>query len=271
MGGTGAILTTSVLVVFVIFALIDTASASSLTQQSTIQSSQRVKRYGDRDPFADFDERVRSKEKEFDRHREQMSRDWGESKKKHDRWWKSQNDDFNARNSLISSIVIPLGLLGFVVPCIILICCCVPSCPLSRRRERGGMVHGGQSNGNRIGFGGLPPGSLGGANVTTTTYPSTHQTTTYPPQHQTIYPPQHQTTTYPPQHQGSASIPLLPPQPSPVPHQTYLDTKGPELPPAYHDVMQSTTTSSYPPSNPDPSAPMILPYNTQPAFNPHAM
>ena len=74
MGGTGAILTTSVLVVFVIFALIDTASASSLTQQSTIQSSQRVKRYGDRDPFADFDERVRSKEKEFDRHREQMSR-----------------------------------------------------------------------------------------------------------------------------------------------------------------------------------------------------
>ena len=75
MGGTGALLTSSVFVVFVTtFASCDTASASSLTQQSTIQSSQRVKRYGDRDPFADFDERVRSKEKEFDRHREQMSR-----------------------------------------------------------------------------------------------------------------------------------------------------------------------------------------------------
>ena len=77
-------------------------------------------------------------------------------------------EDFDRMNRLISSIVIPIGLLGFVVPCIILvctfnslqhnnpihihiaqICCCVPSCPLSRRRERGGMVHGGQSNGNR--------------------------------------------------------------------------------------------------------------------------
>ena len=79
-------------------------------------------------------------------------------------------EDFDRMNSLISSIVIPIGLLGFVVPCIILvctfnslqhnnpihilihiaqICCCVPSCPLSRRRERGGVVHGGQSNGNR--------------------------------------------------------------------------------------------------------------------------
>ena len=74
MGGTGAILTSSVLLAFVTFALFNIASASSLTQQNTIQSSERVKRYGDRDPFADFDERVRSKEKEFDRHREQMSR-----------------------------------------------------------------------------------------------------------------------------------------------------------------------------------------------------
>jgi len=280
MGVTGAILTSSVFLAFVTFELVNTTSASSLTQQNTIQSSQRVKRYGDRDPFADFDARVRSNEKEFDRHREQMSRDWEESKREHDRWWKSQNNDFNARSSLISNIVIPLGLLGFVVPCIILICCCVPCCPLSRRREQGGMVHRGQSNGNRFGFGGLPPGSLGGANVTTTTYPSQHQTTAYPPQHQTTtyppqhqtttYPPQHQTTTYPPQHRGNTGIPLLPPQPSPVPHQAYLDTKGPELPPAYHDVMQSTT-SSYPSSNMDPSAPKILPYNTQPAFNPHAM
>jgi len=123
-----------------------------------------------------------------------------------------------------------------------------------------------------LGLGGLPPGSLGGANITTTTCPSTHQTTTYPPQHHTTtYPPQHQTTAFPPQHQGNTGIPLLPSQPSPVPHQTYLDTKGPELPPAYHDVMESSTTSLYPPSNPDPSAPKILPYNTQPAFNPHAM
>jgi len=250
MGGAGVILTSSVFVALGTFALFNTASASRFSQRNTIQSSERVKRYGDRDPFADFDERVRSKEKEFDSHREQMSRDWEESKRKHDRWWKSQNDDFNSRNS----IVIPLGLLGFVVPCIILICCCVPCCPLSRRRERGGMVHGGQSNRNRFGFGGLPPGSLGGANVTTTTYP-----------------PRYQTTTYPPQHQGNTSIPLLPPQPSPAPHQTYLDTKGPELPPAYHDAMESTITSSYPTSNPDPSAPKILPYNTQPAFNPHAM
>ena len=106
---------------------------------------------------------------------------------------------------------------------------------------------------NRFGFGGLPPGSLGGANVTTTTYPS-----------------QPQTETYPPQHQGNTSIPLLPPQPYPAPHQAYTDTKGPELPPAYHDVMESTT-SSYPTPNPDPSAPKILPYTTQPAFNPHAM
>jgi len=191
-----------------------------------------------------------------------INREREESKREHDRWWNSQNEEFDRQTRMVWSTIIPIGLLGFVVPCIILICCCVPSCPLSRRKERRGMVHGGQSNGNRLGFGGLPPGSMGGANVTTTTYPSQHQTTTYPPQHQT--------TAYPPQHQGNTSIPLLPPQPSPVSHQDYLDKKGPELPPAYHDVMQSTS-SSYPSSNPDPAAPKILPYSTQPAFNPHAM
>jgi len=262
MGGTGAILTSSVFVVFVTFALFNTASASSVSQQNTIQSSERVKRYGDRDPFADFDKEVKRRENEFDRHWEQMSREREESKREHDRWWNSQNEEFDRQTRMVWSTIIPIGLLGFVVPCIILICCCVPSCPLSRRKERRGMVHGGQSNGNRLGFGGLPPGSMGGANVTTTTYPSQHQTTTYPPQHQT--------TAYPPQHQGNTSIPLLPPQPSPVSHQDYLDKKGPELPPAYHDVMQSTS-SSYPSSNPDPAAPKILPYSTQPAFNPHAM
>jgi len=254
MGGTGAIILTSlVFIVFVTFGLLDTASASSLGQKNTFRSSERVKRFGDRDPFAEFDKDVRRKEKEFDQHVEQMRRDWEARKRDRERTWNKNMAEFDATNNLISSIVIPIGLLGFVVPCIILICCCVPSCPLSRRRERGGMVHGGQSNGNRFGFGGLPPGSLGGANVTTTTYPS-----------------QPQSTTYPPQHQGNTSIPLLPPQPYPVPHQAYTDTKGPELPPAYHDVMESTT-SSYPTSNPDPSAPKILPYTTQPAFNPHAM
>ena len=75
MGGTGAIiLTSSVFIVFVTFALLDTASASSLGQKNTFQSSERVKRFGDRDPFAEFDKDVRRKEKEFDQHVEQMRR-----------------------------------------------------------------------------------------------------------------------------------------------------------------------------------------------------
>jgi len=277
MGGTGAISTSTVFIISVTFAFFDTTSALSIEKQKTISQSSRgdqtrVKRFSDRDqsvwissenqnrdPFADFDKDVRRRQEEFDRRWEQMNRGHDEVRREHDRRWNSNMEDFDRRNSLISSIVIPLSLLGFVVPCIILICCCVPSCPLSRRRERGGLVHGGRSNGNRFGFGGVAPGSLGGANITTTTYPSQHQTTTYPPQHQT--------TTYPPQHQGTTNIPLLPPQPSPVPHQAYSDTKGPQLPPPYHAAMESTTSSS----NPDPSAPKILPYANQPAFNPHAM
>ena len=43
-------------------------------------------------------------------------------RREHDRRWNSNMEDFDRRNSLISSIVIPLGLLGFVVPCIILVC-----------------------------------------------------------------------------------------------------------------------------------------------------
>ena len=69
MGGTGAISTSSVFIVFVTFALFKTATTSSLSQ-----SSERVKRFGDRDPFAEFDKDVRRKEQEFDRHVEQMRR-----------------------------------------------------------------------------------------------------------------------------------------------------------------------------------------------------
>jgi len=285
MGGTGAFLTSPVFVVFVTLAFSNAASsASSRDEKTTILQisggdetrvkrfqisggdETRVKRFGDRDQsvwissenrFAEFDNDVRKRQEEFDRRVEQMDRDREERWRDRDRRWNSSTEDFDRMNTLIFSIVIPLGLLGFVVPCIILICCCVPSCPLSRRRERRGMVH---NNGNR--FGGLPPGSLGGVNVTTTTYPPHPQTTT------TTYPPHPQTTTtyLSQQQQGNTNIPLLPPQPSTVPQQTYFDSKGPELPPPYHAAMESTTSS-----NPDPSAPKILPYTYQPAFNPHAM
>ena len=92
MGGTGAILTSTVFIVSLTFAFFDTTSALSIEKQKTISQSSRgdrtrVKRFGDRDqsvwissenqnrdPFADFDKDVRRRQEEFDRRWEQMNR-----------------------------------------------------------------------------------------------------------------------------------------------------------------------------------------------------
>ena len=134
MGGTGAIFTSPVFIVFLTFVLFNTASASNLGQKNIFQGSGGG----------------RTRVKRFDNH-------------DHSLWLPT----------LIASIAGPIGFLRFLVPCIIVvrsfnlsfcplfiidiaislsqICCCVPSCPLNRRVERARVVHkeGQQSNDSR--------------------------------------------------------------------------------------------------------------------------